>query len=145
MCDTPAGARPSGSNSSSAKLLVPSGGLAQASGGDTFSPTQFGERCLSLHAFLTASSPLSLSADEVSVSTPAAWADPPENIANAKQPAVTTRVAALIIASSLLAVFDAGLRPACRQDAGGPIAFRSAGFQPALYSAAIAPAWNGAG
>src|SRR6185369_15704366 len=74
MCDTPAGARPSGSNSNSAKLLVPSGGSVQASGGDTFSPTQFGLRCLSLPAFLIASSPLSLSADEVSVSTPAALA-----------------------------------------------------------------------
>ena len=57
--DTPAGARPSGSNSNSAKLLVPSGTFDQASGGEMFSPTQFGLRCLSLHAFLTARMPLS--------------------------------------------------------------------------------------
>src|SRR5712691_8585430 len=74
MCETPAGARPSGSNNNSAKLFVPSGGFAQASGGDKFSPTQFGLLCLSLHAFLTASVPLSGNADEVNVSTSAALA-----------------------------------------------------------------------
>ena len=40
ICDTPAGARPSGSNSSKAKLLVPSGTPDQARGGERFSPTQ---------------------------------------------------------------------------------------------------------
>src|SRR6266478_908078 len=71
MCDTPAGARPSGSNSSKAKLLVPSGTPDQARGGDMFSPTQLGLRCLSLHAFFIASVPLSGIADEVSISTSA--------------------------------------------------------------------------
>src|SRR6516162_10875429 len=74
MCDTPAGARPSGSNSSRAKLLVPSGTFDQASGGEMFSPTQFGVLCLSLQAFLVASVPLSWIAGEVSVSTSAALA-----------------------------------------------------------------------
>ena len=39
---TPDGARPSGSNISRTRLLVPSGTLLQCSSGDTFSPTQFG-------------------------------------------------------------------------------------------------------
>src|SRR5882724_4207060 len=68
MCDTPAGARPSGSNSRSAKLLVPSGTPDHASGGERFSPTQFGDRCLSLQAFLAASVPLSWICGEDSVS-----------------------------------------------------------------------------
>src|SRR5690348_13283827 len=72
MCETPAGARPSGSNSRRAKLLVPSGGFDQASGGEMFSPTQFGLLCLSLHAFFVARVPLSWIAGEVSVSTSAA-------------------------------------------------------------------------
>src|SRR3954466_8801994 len=54
-----------------AKLLVPSGALAQASGGEIFSPTQFGLRCLSAQAFLTASWSLSFKAEEDSVSTSA--------------------------------------------------------------------------
>src|SRR5581483_5284699 len=74
MCETPAGARPSGSNISRAKLFVPSGGFDQDSGGETFSPTQLGLRCLSLPAFLTARVPLSGKAGEVSVNTPAARA-----------------------------------------------------------------------
>src|SRR5271169_4954484 len=72
MCDTPAGARPSGSNSSKAKLLVPSGTFDQASGGEMFSPTQFGVLCLSLHAFFVARAPLSGTADDDSVNTSAA-------------------------------------------------------------------------
>jgi len=43
-----------------AKLFVPSGAPDQASGGEIFSPTQFGLRCLSAQAFLTASWSLSL-------------------------------------------------------------------------------------
>src|SRR5438309_9448211 len=74
MCETPAGARPSGSNSRRAKLLVPSGGFDQASGGAMFSPTQFGLLSLSLHAFFIAKLPLSWIAGEVSVSTSAARA-----------------------------------------------------------------------
>src|SRR5215468_5199378 len=74
MCDTPAGARPSGSNSRRAKLLVPSGTFDQASGGEMFSPTQFGVLCLSLHAFFVARTPLSWTADEDRVNTSAARA-----------------------------------------------------------------------
>src|ERR1700749_3310577 len=58
----------------SGKLLVPSGTFSQASGGERFSPTQFGLLCLSAHAFFTASVPLSATEDELSVSTPAARA-----------------------------------------------------------------------
>src|SRR5215469_11785950 len=71
ICDTPAGARPSGSNNNRAKLLVPSGTPDQASGGDRFSPTQLGLRSLSAHAFLTANVPLSAICGEVSTSTSA--------------------------------------------------------------------------
>src|SRR6476646_2417490 len=59
MWTTPAGARPSGSSMTIAKLFVPSGAPDQASGGEIFSPTQFGLRCLSAQAFLTASWSLS--------------------------------------------------------------------------------------
>src|SRR5258707_10486359 len=96
MCDTPAGARPSGSNSRSAKLLVPSGTPDQASGGDIFSPTQFGLPCLSAHAFLTASVPLSCSWDEVKVST-SACAGTAENAA-AMPPAISRVPRACFIA-----------------------------------------------
>src|SRR5262249_19348591 len=96
MCDTPAGARPSGSNSNSAKLFVPSGTPDQASGGDTFSPTQFGVRCLSAHAFLTASVPLSCICDDVRVSTSAALALRD----SAKPPTSTTVPSAYFIAFS---------------------------------------------
>src|SRR4029077_18515973 len=41
MWTTPAGARPSGSSMTIAKLFVPSGAPDQASGGEIFSPTQF--------------------------------------------------------------------------------------------------------
>src|ERR1700731_1463610 len=82
MCDTPAGARPSGSNSRRAKLLVPSGAFDQASGGETFSPTQLGLLCLSLHAFFIARVPLSGIAGELSVSTSA-----PRAIGTAKRDA----------------------------------------------------------
>src|SRR5215467_9200932 len=71
MWTTPAGARPSGSSMTIAKLFVPSGAPDQASGGEIFSPTQFGLRCLSAHAFLTASWSLSFKAEEVSTSTSA--------------------------------------------------------------------------
>jgi hypothetical protein len=43
----------------------------QASGGDMFSPTQLGLRCLSAHAFLIASEPLSAIRGEVSTRTSA--------------------------------------------------------------------------
>src|SRR6516165_7653059 len=71
MWTTPAGARPSGSSMTIAKLFVPSGAPDQASGGEIFSPTQFGLRCLSAQAFLTASWSLSFKAEEVSTSTSA--------------------------------------------------------------------------
>src|SRR5262244_3767515 len=71
MWATPAGARPSGSSMTIAKLFVPSGAPDQASGGEIFSPTQFGLRCLSAQAFLTASWSLSFTAEEVSTSTSA--------------------------------------------------------------------------
>src|SRR5215510_2881728 len=96
MCDTPAGARPSGSNSTSAKLFVPAGTPDQASGGDTFSPTQFGLRCLSAHAFLTASVPLSCICGDVRVSTSAALA----RRDSAKPPASNTVPSAYFIAFS---------------------------------------------
>jgi len=54
--------------------LVPSGAFAQANGGEMFSPTQFGVRCLSLHAFFAASVPLSWICGEVSVKTSPAFA-----------------------------------------------------------------------
>jgi hypothetical protein len=54
-----------------AKLFVPSGAPDQASGGEIFFPTQFGLRCLSAQAFLTASWLLSFKAEEVSTSTSA--------------------------------------------------------------------------
>src|SRR5215510_1443791 len=99
MCDTPAGARPSGSNSTSAKLFVPSGTPDQASGGDTFSPTQFGVRCVSAHAFLTASVPLSCICGDVRVSTSAALALKDR----AKPPASNTVPSAYFIAFSSVA------------------------------------------
>src|SRR5215468_7819155 len=71
MWTTPPGARPSGSNMTIAKLFVPSGAPDQASGGEIFSPTQFGLRCLSAQAFLTASWSLSFKAEEVGTSTSA--------------------------------------------------------------------------
>src|SRR5215469_16088909 len=71
MWTTPAGARPSGSSMTIAKLFVPSGAPDQASGGEIFSPTQFGLRCLSAQAFLTASWLLSFKEEEVSTSTSA--------------------------------------------------------------------------
>ena len=71
MWTTPAGARPSGSSMTIAKLFVPSGAPDQASGGEIFSPTQFGLRCLSAQAFLTANWSLSFKAEEVSMSTSA--------------------------------------------------------------------------
>src|SRR5215813_11217348 len=71
MWTTPAGARPSGSSMTIAKLFVPSGAPDQASGGEIFSPTQFGLRCLSAQAFLTANWSLSFKAEEVSTSTSA--------------------------------------------------------------------------
>src|SRR3954470_22192705 len=54
-----------------AKLLVSAGAPDHASGGEIFSPTQFGLRCLSAQVFLTASWSLSFKAEEVSVSTSA--------------------------------------------------------------------------
>src|SRR6202007_3408499 len=53
------------------KQLGPSRAPDQASGGEIFSPTQFGLRCLSAQAFLTASWSLSFKAEEVSTSTSA--------------------------------------------------------------------------
>src|SRR5437763_1037386 len=120
MCDTPAGARPSGSNSNSAKLFVPSGTPDQASGGDTFSPTQFGVRCVSAHAFLTASVPLSCSCGDVRVSTSAALALRDR----AKLPASTTVPSAYFIAfsSPLFVIQPRGPRHMtlwlCRRDRG---------------------------
>src|SRR5262245_10717170 len=49
-----------------AKLLVPAGALVQASGGDTFSPTQLGF-CGLLPAFFLASIPPSWNVDDDSV------------------------------------------------------------------------------
>src|SRR5690242_5117929 len=71
-----------------AKLLVPSGAPDHASGGEIFSPTQFGLRCLSAQAFLTASWSLSFTAEEVSVSTSARAApnDKTKTPANNKLP-----------------------------------------------------------
>src|ERR1700736_1284895 len=54
----------------SAKLFVPSGGLDQDSGGDMFSPTQFGFD-LSLPAYFLASAPLSLTAEDFNVKSAA--------------------------------------------------------------------------
>ena len=48
---------------SSAKLLVPAGRFVQDSGGETFSPTQFGLLLL-LPAFFVGQRPPSLNADE---------------------------------------------------------------------------------
>src|ERR1700760_2608534 len=88
MWTTPAGARPSGSSMTIAKLFVPSGAPDQASGGEIFSPTQFGLRCLSAQAFLTASWSLSFKAEEVSTSTSARAApnDSAKTPANNKLP-----------------------------------------------------------
>src|SRR3954469_16904739 len=85
---TPAGARPSGSSMIIAKLLVPSGAPDQARGGEIFSPLQFGLRCLSAQAFLTASWSLSFKAEEDSVSTSACAApnDRAKTPANNKLP-----------------------------------------------------------
>src|SRR6516162_2723549 len=79
---TPPGGRPSGSNIRSAKLLVPAGGFAQDSAGETFSPTQFGF-CLLLPAFLVARRSPSLNDGDVIVNTPCAFALWPLN-ANAR-------------------------------------------------------------
>src|SRR5579871_2082279 len=56
----------------SAKLLVPSGGLVQASEGEMFSPTQFGLDLLA--ACLMGSAPPSLKLEDDSVNAPAALA-----------------------------------------------------------------------
>src|SRR5262249_5060397 len=87
----------------SEKLWGRSGTPDQASGGDTFSPTQFGVRCVSAHAFLTASVPLSCICGDVRVSTSAALA----LRARAKTPASTTVPSAYFIAfsSPLLVLF----------------------------------------
>ncbi len=79
--------------------MVPSGTFDQASGGETFSPTQFGLLFLSLHAFFIASVPLSWIAGEVSVSTPAARAAGTlKRIAAANPPAVSKSVTARFMA-----------------------------------------------
>src|SRR5262249_21585774 len=92
----------------SEKLWGRSGRRDQASGGDTFSPTQFGVRCLSAHAFLTASVPLSGICGDVRVSTSAALAlrDSP------KTPASTT------VPSAYFIVFSSPLLVLCRRDHG---------------------------
>src|ERR1700751_1042220 len=98
MWPTPAGARPSGSSMTIAKLFVPSGAPDQASGGEIFSPTQFGLRCLSAQAFLTANWSLSFKAEEVSTST-SARAAPNDR---AKAPANNKLPRAYFMMSSLL-------------------------------------------
>src|SRR5205823_12695272 len=101
-------ARPSGSDGNSAKLVVPSGAPAQARGGGTFSPPQFGVRCLSAHAFLPASVPLSCICGDVRVSTSAALALRDR----AKPPASNTVPSAYFIAfsSPLLVIQPRGPR-----------------------------------
>src|SRR5689334_16624160 len=61
------------SNTRMAKLLVPSGGLLQASAGETFSPTQFGLDLL-FPAILVASRSPSLKLVDDNVNTPCALA-----------------------------------------------------------------------
>src|SRR5689334_13909997 len=64
------------SNTRMAKLLVPSGGLLQASAGETFSPTQFGLDLLLPAIFVASRSP-SLKLVDDNVNTPCAltfWA-----------------------------------------------------------------------
>src|SRR3954464_4641473 len=97
MWVTPAGARPSGSSMIIAKLLVSAGAPDHASGGEIFSPTQFGLRCLSAQAFLTASWSLSFKAEEVSVSTSARAApnDRTKTPANNKLPSVCFMMSSL--------------------------------------------------
>src|SRR3954451_5785707 len=123
MWTTPAGARPSGSSMTIAKLFVPSGAPDQASGGETFSPTQFGLRCLSAQAFLTASRSLSFKAEEVSVSTSARAApnDRAKTPANNKLPSAPSAFHCWVEFTEL----DAGVR-------GGelPIGFGSGGIAP---------------
>src|SRR5580658_4790069 len=63
----------------SAKLFVPSGGCDHPSGGEMFSPTQFGFD-VSFPAYFLASTPLSLSAGDFSVRISAACAAWPPNI-----------------------------------------------------------------
>src|SRR5262245_61671649 len=66
QCDTPWPPRPSGSNMSSARLVAFAGTLFHASGGETFSPTQFGFFGL-FPAFFCASQPPSWKAEELIV------------------------------------------------------------------------------
>src|SRR5262245_41744680 len=84
---TPPGGRPSGSNISSARLLVPAGRFDHDSSGEIFSPTQFGFDLL-LPAILVCSRSPSLNDFDVIVNTPCAcalWA--PHPIASATAPA----------------------------------------------------------
>jgi hypothetical protein len=75
----------------SAKLLVSAGTLDQASGGETFSPLQFGLALL-LPPFFAAIGVPSLKVDEVSVNGSAAKACP----ANSSAPAAIARVSLCI-------------------------------------------------
>src|ERR1700745_1154415 len=104
MWTTPAGARPSGSSMTIAKLFVPSGAPDQVSGGEIFSPTQFGLRCLSAQAFLTASWSLSFKAEEVSTSTSARAAphDSAKTPANNKLPRAYLMISSLSVRLSPL-------------------------------------------
>src|SRR6516162_2016074 len=86
---TPPGGRPSGSNIRSAKLLVPAGGFAQDSAGETFSPTQFGF-CLLLPAILVCSRSPSLNEDDVIVKAFCAFAFSPLH-ANARTAAAAIK------------------------------------------------------
>src|ERR1700757_3616893 len=108
MWTTPAGARPSGSSMTIAKLFVPSGAPDQASGGEIFSPTQLGLRCLSAQACLTANWSLSFKAEEVSTSTSARA--PPND--SAKTPANNKLPRAYLMMSSLSVRLFTLARPA---------------------------------
>src|SRR6516225_3278532 len=108
------GRRPAfGSSMTIVKLFVPSGAPDQASGGEVFSPTQFGLRCLSAQAFLTASWSLSFKAEEVSTST-SARAAPNDR---AKAPANNKLPRAYFMMSSLSVRFHACPSPQDRAKA----------------------------
>src|SRR5882724_7779635 len=90
-----------------AKLLVPSGGLAQDNAGDMFSPTQFGLDLL-LPAFFTASRSPSLKLGDDSVNAPCALACcVPQDRASARAPATIEPRKSMTTPSDLVDDFSA--------------------------------------
>src|SRR5262245_32917292 len=83
QCTTPAGARPSGSTTRMAKLLVSAGAFDHDRAGDTLSPIQFG-LFLRLPTYFLSSTAPSLNDDDVIVNGSAAAM--PQDAANRAQP-----------------------------------------------------------